>query len=158
MTAVGRIAARLGRHRWFSALGRRVVPLDLAIQRRTRGRLGLLRLVGQPFLLLTTTGRVRGRARSVPLLYVPDGVDFVVVGSNWGGLAHPAWSSNLLAHPRALVRERGHDVAVRARLVTGAERDRLWRELIAPSWPAYDDYDERSGDREIRVFRLTPVG
>lgn len=158
MNVVSRLAGALGRRAWFSTVARRLVPLDLAVQQRTGGRLSLLRLAGRPYLVLTTTGRRSGLARSVPLLYIPDGVDFVVVGSNWGSSRHPAWSSNLLARSDARVREGGRDIAVRARLVTGAERDRLWRELIRPTWPAYDDYDERSGDREIRVFRLTPIG
>jgi hypothetical protein len=47
-------------------------------------------------------------------------------------------------------------VPVRARQVVGEERDRLWRDVITQTWPAYDDYAERAEGREIRVFALSP--
>ncbi|WP_182543732.1 nitroreductase/quinone reductase family protein [Halosaccharopolyspora lacisalsi] len=147
---------RLGGSPWFAAVGRRAVPLDLAVQRRTGGRISLLGLFGLPSLLLITTGRRSGKPRPVPLLYAPRGSECLVVGSNWGRSQHPGWSSNLLAEPDALVRVRGRDVPVRARQVTGAERDRLWREVLTRFWPAYDDYAARAADREIRVFALSP--
>jgi F420H(2)-dependent quinone reductase len=55
---------------------------------------------GAPICLLTTTGRRSGRQRTVPLLYVPDGDDLVVVVASRGGMgSHPAWYLNLLANP-----------------------------------------------------------
>ena len=56
-----RVARHLGRQRWFSDIGKRIVPLDLALQRRTGGRLSLLKLAGMPSMLLITTGRRTGR-------------------------------------------------------------------------------------------------
>jgi deazaflavin-dependent oxidoreductase (nitroreductase family) len=108
-----------------------------------------------PCLLLTVTGRRTGQARSVPLLYSPHGGEFLVVGSNWGERRHPAWSANLLANPEATVQVRGQEVPVLARHVTGAERDKLWAELVL-TWPGYDAYAERAGGRELRLFVLTP--
>ena len=156
MNPLSKVAQSLGKQKWFAEVGKKLVPVDLAVQKRTGGRVSLLRMAGMPYLVLTATGRRSGRPRSVPLLYVPHGEEFVVVGSNWGQQHHPAWSANLLAHPDAEVQARGRQIAVRARLVTGAERDRLWRDLITPTWPAYDVYAERAGDREIRVFVLSP--
>lgn len=140
---------------WFSRLGQSVVPLDLALQRRTRGRIGLMRMIGVPHLLLTTTGRRTGQPRSVPLQYLPHDGEYVVVASNWGKSHHTAWSANLLAEPQAVVSDRGRDVPVRARLLTGAERERAWQRLTE-QWPAYDDYAERAANREIRLFALAP--
>ena len=140
---------------WFSKLGQAVVPVDLALQRRTRGRVGLMRALGVPHLLLTTTGRRTGQPRSVPLQYLPSGGEYVVVASNWGKDHHAAWSANLLATPDAVVSENGRDVPVRARLLRGDERERAWRRLTE-QWPAYDDYAERAGNREIRLFALAP--
>lgn len=151
-----RVARHLGRQRWFSDIGKRIVPLDLALQRRTGGRLSLLKLAGMPSMLLITTGRRTGRTRETPLLYVPHGREYVVIGSNWGGPRHPAWSANLLAQPEAVVRIGTREVPVRARLVEGAEREQLWREVITPAWPAYDDYAARAGQRRLRVFVLSP--
>jgi len=51
---------------------------------------------------------------------------------------------------------RGVRIPVRARLVDGAERDRLWGLLVA-EWPAYQTYVRRAGGRNIRVFRLEPT-
>ncbi|MFR9731622.1 nitroreductase/quinone reductase family protein [Saccharopolyspora sp. MS10] len=156
MSVLIKVAQRLGRQRWFAAVGKRVVPVDLAVQRRTGGRISLARLAGLNSMVLTTTGRRSGLPRSVPLLYVHDGADFVVIGSNWGQAAHPGWSANLLAHPEAEADLVSRRVPVRARLVTGAERERLWRDVITPVWPAYDDYAARAGGRRLRVFVLSP--
>lgn len=155
VNGVTRLAQAVGRRRWATVLGKKLVPLDLAIQRRTGGKVSVLRLFGLPYLVLITTGCKTGLPRSVPLLYVPDGDDFVIAGSNWGGAKHPAWSANLLAYPRAVVLCRTGRIAVEAHEVTGAQRDRLWARLVR-SWPAYETYSQRAGDRVIRVFVLRP--
>ena len=154
---MGRYAAlvqRLGHQRWFATLGRWVTPLDVWLQRRTRGRLTTAGWRPLPYLLLTTTGRRTGQPRTQPLLYARDGADYVVVGSNWGQAHHPAWSGNLLANPDGVVTLAGQEIPVRAELVEGPDRDRLW-ELMRSQWPAYAQYEERAG-RHIRVFRLVP--
>lgn len=145
---------RLARYRWFSELGRRMVPADRVVLRFTGGRVGLSGLLGLPSLVLITTGRRTGRERRTPVLYVADADRYVVAGSNWGGERHPAWSANLLSEPRAGVLIGTRRVPVRAEPVTGAERDRLWERFVAV-WPAYADYAERA-PREIRLFALNP--
>jgi deazaflavin-dependent oxidoreductase (nitroreductase family) len=155
MSVLGSLTRRLGHHRWFGAAARVVVPADRLVGRLTRGRVVALGLI--PSLILTTTGRRSGQPRRNPVLYVPDGDAFVVIGSNWGQAHHPAWALNLLAEPAATVTVKGASIPVRARLVTGAERDRLWRLLVA-EWPAYETYVRRAGGRAIRIFRLEPDG
>src|SRR5262245_14677271 len=54
-------------------------------------------------LLLTTTGRKSGAARTVPLTYMADGDTYVLVASNGGADRHPAWYLNLQDDPRAHV-------------------------------------------------------
>jgi deazaflavin-dependent oxidoreductase (nitroreductase family) len=147
---------RFGHHRWLSRLGQAAVPLDRRVSRATGGRVSVVRLLGLPSLLLTTTGRRSGQPRNQPLLYVPDGDSFVVVGSNWGGPRHPEWSANLLAQPLATATIRGRRIPVRAVLVEGVERDRLWT-LFQETWPAYQGYAAHT-DRQLRLFRLVPVG
>ncbi len=149
------LVRRLGRHRWFTALGRAVVPVDRALTRATRGRFTLIGPRIVPQLLLTTTGRRSGEPRTSPLLYARDGAAYVVAGSNWGQPRHPAWSANLLADAVATVTVGGVAIRVVATLANGAERERLWA-LMVGVWPAYDDYAARSG-RDIRVFRLDPA-
>ncbi|SCL33609.1 deazaflavin-dependent oxidoreductase, nitroreductase family [Micromonospora pallida] len=155
MSVLGALARRLGHQRWFAAAGRLLAPADRLVGRLTRGRVVALGLI--PSLVLTTTGRRSGKPRSNPLLYVPDGDAYVVVGSNWGQPRQPSWVLNLLAEPAAEALRNGHRTPVRAELATGAERERLWRLLVA-EWPAYHTYARRAGDREIRVFRLVPTG
>jgi deazaflavin-dependent oxidoreductase (nitroreductase family) len=146
----------LGHQRWFAAFGRKAVPIDRWLQRTTGGRVTVIGRSALPTLLLTTRGRKSGRPRTVPLLYARDGDRFVVTASNWGQEHHPAWSGNLLACADATVSLPGRrEIPVRAALVEGAERDRVWP-LVIRVWPAYDTYVERSG-RVIRMFVLTPV-
>lgn len=156
MKPMTNLAQSLGRQSWFSSIGKKIVPLDLAVQQRTGGRLSLLKLAGMPSMLLSTTGRRTGATRETPLLYVPHGTEFIVVGSNWGGPKHPGWSANLLANPEATVRLGRRDVPVRARVVEGAEREELWRGPITGAWPAYDEYARRADGRRLRVFVLSP--
>ncbi|MEV4642384.1 nitroreductase family deazaflavin-dependent oxidoreductase [Actinoplanes sp. NPDC049548] len=146
---------RLGDQRWFAALGRRLAGLDGRIHRLSRGRWSVLGRHQLPTLLITTTGRKSGQARTQPLLYAADGDGYVVVGSNWGQAHHPAWSANLLANPAARVTVGDREFAVRATLATGEERDRLWQ-LARRIWPGYDAYAERAEGRQIRIFRLVP--
>jgi deazaflavin-dependent oxidoreductase (nitroreductase family) len=131
-----------------------MVPLDRAVSRLTRGRVVALGLA--PSLLLVTTGRRSGRPRTVPLVCARDGDAYVVIGSNWGGPAQPAWALNLLTDPQAAVRRGGRDTPVRARLLSGTERERAWR-AATQVWPAYDTYLQRAGGRPVPVFRLEPV-
>jgi deazaflavin-dependent oxidoreductase (nitroreductase family) len=155
VSALGTLARRLGHQKWFAAAMRPLVPADRLIGRLTKGRVVALGLV--PSLVLTSTGRRSGKPRSNPLLYVPDGDAYVVIGSNWGQQRQPAWSFNLIAEPAAEVDVRGRRIPVRADLITGAERERLFARLV-DEWPAYRTYVERAGDREIPVFRLVPTG
>ncbi|MEU7756663.1 nitroreductase family deazaflavin-dependent oxidoreductase [Micromonospora sp. NPDC049101] len=155
MSALGNITRRVGHHRWFGAAARLLVPADRVVGRLTRGRVVALGLI--PSLVITTTGRRSGKPRSNPLLYVPDGDTYVVIGSNWGQTQHPGWAMNLLADPTAAVQLKGRLIPVRADLASGAERDRLWQ-LLVTEWPAYRTYVQRAGGREIHIFRLVPTG
>jgi deazaflavin-dependent oxidoreductase (nitroreductase family) len=150
---ITKLVRRLGRHRWFSKLVQAAVPLDRAVGRLTRGRVVALGLA--PSLIITTTGRRSGQPRSNPLLYARDGDAYVVVGSNFGEQRHPAWALNLRAEPAATVTVDGREVRVRARVVSGTERDRLWRLMVA-QWPAFLTYVRRAGGRDVPVFRLEP--
>ena len=139
---------------WFAPIGRYVVtPID----KRLRGSGVTLTGTGTtlPVGYLTTMGRRSGEARTVPLLFVrnEDGRP-AVVGTNFGGDDHPAWTLNLEADPDCWWRPgpKAPDELIRARLVDGAERERLWSELLG-IWPGYEGYVERSG-RRPKLFVL----
>lgn len=118
-----------------------------------RGRVGGS-IRGGPVLLLTTTGRASGKARQLPLLYVEDGANLVVVASNGGADEHPAWFKNLLANPAAMAKTRTGERAVTARVADDAERERLWARLDA-MYPSYKDYRAKT-DRRIEIVILEP--
>ena len=103
-------------------------------------------------LLLTTTGRKSGEARTTPLIYGEDGANHVIVASQGGAPDHPAWFKNLEADPAARIQVMADEFAVRARVATGEERERLWA-LMAGIWPAYDDYQTKT-DRQIPIVVL----
>ena len=148
---------RVGSQRWFAAIGRRLSRLDRRVYQLTHGRGSVAGRHQLPSMLITTTGRKSGLPRTQRLVYATDGGGYVVIGSNWGQPHHPEWSSNLLAQPAARVTLGDRVIDVRATLVTGAERDRLWQ-LALQVWPAYAAYAGRTKGRQIRIFRLTPGG
>ena len=108
---------------------------------------------GTTILLLTTTGRVSGQARTMPLIHRTDGDRWVVVASKGGAPANPSWFENLRAQPDVEIELPGERIAARAEVADGAERERLWK-LMTEVWPAYDDYQART-EREIPVVILS---
>ncbi len=106
-------------------------------------------------LLLTTVGRKTGLDRSVVLPFFAAGEGRVaIVGSRGGMPADPHWALNLRARPEARVHVRRREHRVRVRLLEGAEREPLWKEIVRRS-PVYEQYQQRAArHREIPVFVL----
>jgi deazaflavin-dependent oxidoreductase (nitroreductase family) len=104
---------------------------------------------------LTTIGRRSGREHSVTIYAFPDGDDLVVVGSYAGRPNDPDWAANLKANPRAAVKRGRQSVDHRARVVDGAERERLWK-MVVEAFPMYQTYQRRT-DRVIPLFVLEPA-
>jgi deazaflavin-dependent oxidoreductase (nitroreductase family) len=135
--------------RGFSSLHRAVVSIS-------GGRVGA-KFRGQPVILLTTTGRKTGKARTWPLVGLP--IDeqertrgWVVAGSNGGHDAHPSWYLNLQAHPEATVRDGTEETDVRARDATSAERAEHWPRFV-DVLDTYAEYQDAT-DRTIPVVLL----
>jgi len=147
-------ARRLGPTRFLYRVGPLLVPLDRIVGRLTRGRVVALGLI--PSALLSTRGRRTGQRRDSPLLCLPDGDGYVVIGSNWGRPEQPAWVLNLLADPAATLTLGGVAVPVKARLLDGEERTRQWARLVAV-WPGYTAYQTRAAGRPLHLFRLERV-
>ena len=106
-------------------------------------------------ILLTTTGRKTGKARTWPLAALPSGAGWVIAGSNGGHDQQPAWYLNLLARPDATVTVENRRVPVRARVAEGEVRDREYRRFV-DYLAVYADY-ERATSRVIPVVFLEPV-
>jgi len=152
---VTRFFRAIGRTAGFAALYRRIGPkLDTWLQRRFKGSF-TARIYGIPALLIVTTGAKSGLPRTSPLLYVRDGDDFIVVGTNFGQEHHPAWTNNLQANPRATIEVGPERLTVDAVLVSDADFPGQWNKLVQ-LYPGYAGYLARSG-RHPRMFRLRAV-
>lgn len=128
--------------------------LNIPIYRLSGGR--LMNKVGDgPVLLLTTTGRKSGEARTAPVLYLTHGDDFILIDTNGGNEKLPGWSHNLRAKPEATVEIGRRKLPVRARVAEGAERDELWRACNEQ----YSGFDEYVGwlKRTPSVWVLEPL-
>jgi deazaflavin-dependent oxidoreductase (nitroreductase family) len=125
----------------------------LAVQRLSRGQL-LGRVAGMPVLLLTTTGRRSGKARTTPLTFFRDGANLVVIASNGGADRPPDWSLNLQQNPRAVVKIGTDKLTVQARTASAEERERLWVGITA-TYSGYARYQKKTA-RQIPVLILTP--
>lgn len=131
---------------------RRTTRIHTWLYRATRGLVGH-RMGGIRMLLLTTTGRKSGERRTLPLAYLDDGQDFVVLASNGGQERDPLWWKNLEAHPEAAVQVGGERFTASARKADGAERERLWPRITAAN-PMWGQYAKRTR-REIPVVILS---
>jgi deazaflavin-dependent oxidoreductase (nitroreductase family) len=108
----------------------------------------------RPVLMLTTTGRKSGQARTVGLYYFRDGGNLVVIASNGGEDYDPAWWLNLQSNSHATVQIGSRTAHVRAEEATGDERDRLWS-MVKRADPQYATYEKLS-KRTIPVVVLRP--
>jgi deazaflavin-dependent oxidoreductase (nitroreductase family) len=135
----------------------RLLPrLDRGVFRLSRGRTTFSAWVsGLPIVMLTTTGARTGQPHTLPVLGLPDGDRLVVIASNFGRPQHPGWYYNLRARPYAMVTWSGSAVEMRARELTGEERQRyLTRSHQAYPW--WEQYHRRAAPRQIPVIMLEP--
>lgn len=119
---------------------------------KTDGRIGRS-IGGRPMLLLRTVGRKTGEPRTSALLYVPDGERYAVIASKGGDVHHPGWFHNLTASPDVEIQVGRERIPVKARVVEGEERDRLWAKANEVNQGQYDTYQSRT-DRKIPVVVL----
>jgi deazaflavin-dependent oxidoreductase (nitroreductase family) len=119
-----------------------------------------------PALLLTTTGRRTGLARTHGLTYCRDRGDLIVVASNGGSDRPPAWLLNLEAHPEVTVRVGRTVMPATARVADAEERGHLWplvnrtnrgmSRIFHPGVTGRYDVYQRHTSREIPVIIITP--
>jgi deazaflavin-dependent oxidoreductase (nitroreductase family) len=131
-----------------------VMGAHTQIYRLTDGMIGHRFPGSPPMLLLHHVGARSGVDRITPLVYVEDDPDLVLVASKGGHPKHPAWYHNLVANPDTTVQVGREHRAVRARVATPQERERLWPKAVA-TYSGYRDYQERT-DREIPLVVLEP--
>jgi deazaflavin-dependent oxidoreductase (nitroreductase family) len=129
--------------------------LNVIVYRLTGGRLGGTFLRGAPVCLVTVIGRKTGEPHTIPLLYLADGDDVVIVASKGGMSRHPVWYLNLQANPLCEVEIGRERRSMRASRVGAEEKAALWPRLVA-MYPDYDGYQART-TRDIPVLRLIPA-
>ena len=106
----------------------------------TDGEVGYRWRNDAPILILTTTGRKSGEPRLGPLIFEEDDGRYIVVASQ-GGWPAPALVPEPEREPRRRGPGQGGYFPARAP-AEGAERERLWRQMVQ-IWPPYDDYQRR---------------
>ncbi len=122
----------------------------IAEHRANKGKLtGMME--GRTVLLLTTTGRRSGEQRTVVLGYGRLGDRLVVIASDNGAPAAPAWYQNLLADPSAVVEIGPEKFKVRATTAGPGERDQLGK--VVP----YLEGQQKLTTREIPVVALDRI-
>jgi F420H(2)-dependent quinone reductase len=137
-----------------------VARAQVWVFRRTGGRIGSWWRIGAgwrkpvPTLLLDHVGRTSGARYTTPLLYLADGGNVVIVGSQGGFPGHPQWYLNLLASPRTTI-QIGREVRpVVTRTAGPVERAALWPRLV----DLYADFASYQSwtSREIPVVICSP--
>lgn len=110
---------------------------------------------GMPVVVLTMRGARTGKIRKVALMRVEHDGRYAAVASMGGAPTNPVWYHNLRANPDLELQDGPRRLRMRARELSGAERD-LWWERSVAAYPDYADYATRTS-RQIPVFVLEPV-
>ena len=111
---------------------------------------------GTTILILFSKGRKSGLQRTHALIFREHGGNPIVIASNGGSEAPPAWFRNLEADPEVEVQIKADRFRARARVATAEEKPAMWASMVEV-WPAYDEYQEKSS-RQIPVVVLERVG
>jgi deazaflavin-dependent oxidoreductase (nitroreductase family) len=111
---------------------------------------------GATVLLLHTTGRRSGKEHVTPLVYLPDGDRWVVVGSKGGAPADPDWVRNLEANPDATIEVGTETIPVRAAKILreGPEWEDLYARQVERRSGFADYLVKTEGIRRIPVIVL----
>ena len=133
------------------AFGNRIGVLT---HRWARGRLDAFG--DQKVLMITSPGRRTGVPHSTMVRYLDHEDGYLVWGTGSGAPRDPDWFRNLRHTPRAWIEigTQVHDVV--AEEITGAERDRIWRDVVLAQVPGVARYERKAG-RVIPVAMLRPV-
>jgi deazaflavin-dependent oxidoreductase (nitroreductase family) len=108
-----------------------------------------------PIVVITSVGAKSGNLRKNPVMRVErDGI-YVAIASKGGAPEQPEWYYNFVAHPEVELQDGPVKKTYRVDLVEGAERADLWQ-LAVDTWDTYASYQKKT-DREIPVFKLTPI-
>ena len=121
----------------------------------SRGRIGS-RIGKVPLLVLTTTGRLSGKKRRVPLAAIPYGSGYLLIASFAGSPYNPAWLLNIKQNPYVEFRIGSIVNQAIASIIrsTDSGYDQRWGAATA----IYERFDHymRATLRPIPIVELTP--
>lgn len=107
---------------------------------------------GRTLLLLHHTGARTGTRRVTPLAYQDLADGYAVFASKAGADTNPDWYHNVVANPATEVEVGTGTIRVRARVASGAERDRIWTRQ-KQDYPQFEEYESKTS-RVIPVIVL----
>ncbi len=125
--------------------------IDGPLMRATHGKLRLSFVI--PVLLLKVRGRKTGTLREIPLLYVPDGQDCLLIASNAGQGHVPKWYLNLRESKVVDIVTRAGSRTMHVRELVNEERRDAWIKATT-LYPGYVRYQQRTS-YPIPVIRLS---
>ncbi|MEE2783519.1 MAG: nitroreductase family deazaflavin-dependent oxidoreductase [Pseudomonadota bacterium] len=137
--------------RWLLKLFTR---LNVWIYRISNGR-WLNEFNGDPICLVEMIGAKSRKKRTIPLMYVPDGEDVLLVASQGGAPTHPIWYYNLTTNPQVWITQDKKRRAMTAHELIGESRLAAWPVCVSYYAP-YAEYETRT-DRTIPVFRCIEI-
>jgi len=108
---------------------------------------------GAPLLLLHHVGARTGTERVNPLMYQAVDGGYAVFASKAGADTNPDWFYNLKANPEIKVETGTGTTAVKARVATGDEHERIWSKQ-KQDWPQFAEYERQTSRDVIPVVVL----
>lgn len=114
------------------------------------------KFLGSQVAIFTIKGRKSGRWIKIPLLYLEDGDNVIVVATQGGMSTYPLWYKNMVANPEVACQIGAKKDWYKVRHAEAEEEARLWPPLDA-MYAGYAEYRARiNGRREIPVMILEP--
>jgi F420H(2)-dependent quinone reductase len=105
-------------------------------------------------LLLTSTGRRTGIARTHALLYLEREGHYYVVASNGGRSSDPNWIHNVHHEPNVNVQAGSRKFDATGHVLDAQERSVIWP-ILTTFYPGWSHYETLT-DRSLQVLRLDP--
>ncbi|MBU8816432.1 nitroreductase family deazaflavin-dependent oxidoreductase [Mycolicibacterium goodii] len=109
----------------------------------------------KPLVLVHHVGAKSGKQRIAPLVPLLDGDRIYIFASKGGADTNPDWYHNLVANPDTVVELGSETFPVKARVLSGDERDEIYAKQVALE-PQFGDY-QRKTTRLIPVIELQRV-
>jgi deazaflavin-dependent oxidoreductase (nitroreductase family) len=130
--------------------------LGVSLYRRSGGRIGGHGSGGTRVILITTPGRRTGQPHTTAVGSFPYQQGFLVVGSGGGSPTEPDWFKNLRKAARAEVQVGTRTFPAGIRVLTDAERDAAFHDIVVAQVPRYGTYEAKCG-RQMPLAVLTPL-